>query len=160
MADPFLVNGNQYSWASIVCKAYEEVWTGFTGITYGDKRERVLAYGMGRHHAPRGRSHGKYTPENVKLTGWKKSVHAFLEGLAARSSDGKSYGDSEFQIMVQFVEFDEGDISVVIERCVVVGVTASHEESPDNLKEEIEIQPMWVTRNGLKLWDARQGGVP
>lgn len=159
MSDAYLINGNQHSWASIICKAYDEVWTGFTGIAYGDKRERSYSYGMGRHHAPRGRSHGKYTPEPVKLTGWKNSVQLFIAGLAAKAADQKSYGDVEFQIVTQFVEPEESSITVVIERCVVVGITASHDESPDNLKEELEISPMWVRRNGLVLFDARQGGL-
>lgn len=159
MSDVYLVNGNQHSWASIITKAYDEVWTGFTDVNYGDKRERVLAYGQGRHHAPRGRSHGKYAPEPVKLGGWKSSVQQFIAGLAAKAPDGISFGDVEFQIVVQFVEADEGSITTVIERCVVTSLTSSHSESPDPLKDEIEIQPMWIRRNGLVLFDARQGGL-
>ncbi len=159
MSDSYLINGNQHSWASIVTKAYDEVWTGFTGITYGDKRERVLAYGQGRHHAPRGRSHGKYTPENIKLTGWKASVQQFIAGLAAKASDSVSFGDVEFQIVVQFVEADEGSITVVAERCTVISLMSTHDESPDPLKDEIEIQPLWLRRNNLTLFDSRQGGL-
>src|SRR5262245_2658497 len=159
MADQYTINGNQYGWASIICKAYDEVWSGFTGITYGDKRERVLAYGMGRHHAPRGRSPGKYTPDNVKLTGWKKSVEEFLAGLARQAPDQRSFGDVEFQITTQFVEDSEGSITVVHERCVVVGLNTSHDESPDPLKDEIEIQPMRMRRNDLVLFDNRIGGL-
>jgi hypothetical protein len=35
----------------------------------GEKRERTKGYSTARHHAPYGRSAGKYTVENVKLTG-------------------------------------------------------------------------------------------
>src|SRR5262245_59098964 len=107
MADPIRVNGNQYSWGSIRMKAADEVWSGFTAITYSDKRERVHAYGMGRAHAPRGRSSGKYTVENVKLTGWKNSVQLFRAGLALKSADLRSYGNVEFQIVVQYIESGE-----------------------------------------------------
>ena len=97
MSDPIRVNENQHSWGSIILKLDYEPFTGFTAIAFADKRERVKAYGMGRHHAPRGRSRGKYTIEPVKLTGWKGSVAIFREQLAARSVDGSSYGDVEFQ---------------------------------------------------------------
>ena len=104
MSDQIRVNGNQLSWGSIILKLDQDVFTGFTSISFADKRERVKAYGQGRHHAPRGRSRGKYTIEPVKLTGWKDSVQIFRTQLAARSPDGKSYGDVEFQIIVQYVE--------------------------------------------------------
>jgi hypothetical protein len=157
MSDQIRVNGNQLSWGSIILKLDQDVFTGFTGISFADKRERVKAYGQGRHHAPRGRSRGKYTIEPVKLTGWKDSVQIFRTQLAARSPDGKSYGDVEFQIIVQYVEAGEIPLTVAIERCVWTGNSSSDEESPDPLKEEIEIDAMLIRRNGLVLFDASQG---
>jgi hypothetical protein len=158
MSDAIRVNGNQYSWGSIRLKIAGEPFTGFTGISYADKRERVKAYGMGRHHAPRGRSRGKYTTDPVKLTGWKSSVQALRAALAAQAPDGKSYGDIEFEIAVQYIESDESPMSVSIERCVLVGNSASDEESADPLKEELEIDCFLIRRNGLVLFDASQGG--
>lgn len=158
MGDPIRVNGNQYSWGSIVLKADNDIWTGFTGISYADKRERVKAYGMGRHHAPRGRSRGKYTVESVKIIGWRGSVQLFRAGLALRSADLKSYGDVQFQIVVQYIESGELPITVEIDRCVVVGNSVSDEESADNLKDELEIDPMLIRRNGLVLFDGSEGG--
>jgi hypothetical protein len=158
MSDLIRVNGNQMSWGSILLKLDQDVFTGFTGISFSDKRERVKAYGMGRHHAPRGRSRGKYTVDPVKLTGWKKSIHIFRAQLAARAKDSKSYGDVEFQIVVQYVE--EGDdpaLTVVIERCVWSGNSSTDEESADPLKEEIEIDAMLIRRDDLVLFDASQG---
>lgn len=157
MSDQIRVNGNQLSWGSIVLKLDQDVFTGFTSISFADKRERVKAYGQGRHHAPRGRSRGKYTIEPVKLTGWKGSVQIFRKQLAARSADGKSYGDVEFQVIVQYVEADETPLTVAIERCVWAGNSSSDEESADPLKEEIEIDAMLIRRNGLVLFDASQG---
>jgi hypothetical protein len=158
MSDLIRVNGNQLSWGSIVLKLDQDVFTGFTGISFADKRERVKAYGMGRHHAPRGRSRGKYTVEAVKLTGWKKSIALFRKQLAARSPDSKSYGDVEFQIVVQYTEpGDDTELTVSIERCVWTGNSSSDEESPDPLKEEIEIDAMLIRRDGLVLFDALQG---
>jgi hypothetical protein len=157
MADQLRINNNQHSWGSIVLKLDNDPFTGFTAITFADKRERVKAYGMGRHHAPRGRSRGKYTVEPVKLTGWKGSVQLFRQQLALRSPDGKSYGDVEFQIIVQYIETGEQPMTVEIDRCVWAGNSTSDEENPDPLKEEVEIDPMLIRRNGLVLFDASQG---
>lgn len=157
MADPVRINGNQYSWGSIVFKLDGERFTGFTAISYSDKRERVKAYGMGRHHAPRGRSRGKYTVEPVKVTGWKSSVQALREGLAKRAADGVSYGDVEFQGLVQYIESDESELTVQLDRLVWASNSASNEESPDPLKEEFELDCMLIRRNGLTLFDASEG---
>jgi hypothetical protein len=152
-SDPIIVNGNQISWGSIVLKLDAERFTGFTGISFSDKRERVKAYGMGRSHAPRGRSRGKYTVEPVKLTGWKESVQIFREALAARAPDQQSYGDIEFQILVQYIEPSEREIDVEIDRCVWMSNSSSDEENPDPLKEEVEFDAMLIRRNGLVLFD-------
>lgn len=151
--DPIIVNGNQISWGSIVLKLDEQRFTGFTAIAFSDKRERVKAYGMGRNHAPRGRSLGKYTIEPVKLTGWKESVQLFREALAAKTDGLKSYGDVEFACMVQYIEPSESEIDIEIERCVWMTNTSSDEENPDPLKEEVEFDAMLIRRNGLVLFD-------
>jgi len=154
MSDPILVNGTQHSWGSIRFRADDEIYYGFTSISYGDSRERVKGYGMGRSQAPRARSLGKYAPDVVKVAGWKGSVQALLEALAAKSADGLSYGDVSFEIVVQFVE--AGDLSVVVEifDCVVTKVNDTHEEGADPLKTELEIDCMSILRNGLSLASA------
>jgi hypothetical protein len=157
MSDDLRINNNQHSWGSIILKIDDERFTGFTSISFADKRERVKAYGMGRHQAPRGRSRGKYTVEPVKLGGWKSSVAALRTSLALRSADGRSYGDVQFQIVVQYIEVGEIPLTVEIDRCVYVGNTSSDEEGADNLKEEIEIDAMLIRRNGLTLFDGEQG---
>jgi hypothetical protein len=157
MSDAIRVNGNQLSWGSIILKVDSERYTGFTSISFADKRERVKAYGMTKHHAPRGRSRGKYTIEPVKLVGWKGSVQTLREALAALSLDGISYGDVEFQIVCQYVDTGENALTVEIDRCVWGGNSTSDEESADPLKEEIEIDAMLIRRNGLVLFDASEG---
>jgi len=157
MGDQIRVNGNLHSWGSIVCKIGGERFFGFSAIKYADSRERVKAYGMGRHHAPRGRSRGKYSTEPVMLTGEKGSIQLLRKALADQASDGKSYGDVEFQIVVQYVESDDTPITVEIEDCVFTKNTTSDEEGPDPLKEEIEIDCMRIRRNGLVLFDESEG---
>jgi hypothetical protein len=91
----------------------------------------------------------------VKLTGWKASVQQLRQELALQSLAPGGYGDVEFEIDVQYIEADEMPIQVLIERCVWAGNSTSDEESPDPLKEEIEIDCMLIRRNGLVLFDSR-----
>lgn len=157
MADKVRIRGNVLSWGSIIVKVDGERFSGFTSLSYGDKRERTYQWGMGKHQAPRGRSRGKYTPEPVKLGGPKSTIADLRAALMARAADGISYGDVEFQIVAQYVESDETPVTVELERCVIVGNTSQEEESADPLKEEIEISCMKVIRNGGTLYDSSEG---
>jgi hypothetical protein len=158
MSDLQRVNGNIISWGSAVCKIDGERFTGFTAVSYSDKRERVKAYGMGKSQAPRGRSRGKYTVEPVKLTGPKSTFQAMRAKLAAMSADGVSYGDVEFQIVLQYIERDDSEsMTVDLEDAVWMSNGSSEEESPDPLKEECEFDIMRVRRNNLVLFDASDG---
>lgn len=157
MSDAIRVNRNQHSWGSITFKLNGERYTGFTAVSFADKRTRVKAYGMGRHHAPRGRSRGKYETDPVKVTGWKGSVQLLREGLARLSADGKSYGDVEFQGLVQYIEADDTEITVELDRLVWMSNTSSDEESADPLKEDFELDVMLIRRNGLVLFDGSEG---
>jgi hypothetical protein len=157
MADSIRVNNNTYSWGSIIFKLGDDRWYGFTSIAYGDKRERVKAYGMGRHHAPRGRSAGKYSVDPVKVTGWKDSVQALRDALAAKSADGTSYGNVEFQGLIQYIEPDGREFTVELDRLVWSANTAGDEEAPDSLKEDFELDCMLIRRNGLTLFDGTEG---
>lgn len=157
MSDAIRVNGNQLSWGSIVARLDGDRYFGFTAIKFADSRERAKAYGMSRSHAPRGRSRGKYSTEPVGLTGWTGSVQALRDALAAKSADGLSYGDVEFEVVVQYIEADETPITVEIERCVWTKNTTNNEEGPDPLSEEIELDCMLIRRNGKTLFDSSEG---
>ena len=157
MADLKRVNGNQISWGSAVAKVDGDRYHGFTEVSFGDKRERAYTWGMGKHQAPRGRSRGKYTPEPVKIKGPVASIEALCSALAAKSSTGTSYGDTEFQFTVQFSESDELPLTIEIERCVVVSRVASHSEGSEALQEELELSCMKVRRNGNVLFDESDG---
>jgi hypothetical protein len=158
MADKIRVNGNIVSWGSLVIKIDGDRYYGFTSISYADKRERVKVHGMGRHQAPRARTRGKYTTDPVKLGGPKSSIQALRDALAARSADGISYGDVEFQIVCSYSETEDSEsMTVEIEDCVFVGNSSSEEESADPLKEEIEIDCMKIRRNSKVLFDASEG---
>ncbi len=156
MSDPITVNNNQLSWGSITFKCNGSIWTGFTSLQYSDKRERAKAYGMGRHHAPRGRSRGRYSAENVKVKGAKASVQLMREELAGFAPSGLSYGDVEFQGLLSYFESDEREINVEFHRLTWAANSAGDEESTEALVEEFELDCMYISRNGLVLFDQSQ----
>lgn len=156
MSDLKRVNGNIVSWGSAVAKVDGERYYGFVEVSYADKRERQYVHGMGKAHAPRGRTRGKYTPEPSKIKGPVASIEALCSALAAKSSTGTSYGDVEFPFVFQWVE-SEGTFTVELERCVITGRSGAFAEGPDGMFEEIEVMPMLVRRNGNVLFDESDG---
>jgi hypothetical protein len=157
MADPIRINGNLYSWGSIIAKVGPTPITGFTAINYGDSRERVKGYGMGRHHAPLSRSRGRYEVENPTLTGFKHAVQHLRDALAKLAPVPGGYGDTPFDLSIQATELGLPPLIVVIERCLIVGDSSSNEEGTDPLTEELTLDAMLIKRNGLVLFDASRG---
>ena len=153
MSDDVRINGKIHSWGSITLKIGEERFTGITAISYGDSRERVKAYGMGRAQGPRGRTRGKYTTDPVVLTCHKSTAQLIRQKLADEGG-GDSYGETEAQIVVEYFEENDEPITVEIEDCVYSKSTSSEQEGPDPLTEDIEFDPMFIRRNGLTLFDA------
>jgi hypothetical protein len=157
MSDVIRVNGNLKSWGSLTFHARTERFEGFTSIAWGEKRERTKGYSMARHHAPYGRSAGKYTVENVKLTGYVDTVRDMKKYLASLSADGRSYGNVEFNGVLHYFEPNNEEITVEFDRLTWAANTHSHEESPDPLKVDFELDCMFVSENGLTLFDSSEG---
>src|SRR4051812_5788615 len=157
MSDAKRINGNLVSWGSIKITIDTESFSGFTSITYADKRDRVKVYGMGKHQAPRARTRGKYTTDPVKLKCPKSTAEALRQQLALRSEDGNSYGDYEFPVIVQYLERGDTEMRVVINGCVYVATSEAAEEGSEAVFEELELDCMAIYRNGKTLFDASEG---
>jgi hypothetical protein len=154
MADLKRINGNDVSWASIIAKIDDEPYYGFNSLSYGDKRTREYSYGMGRHHAPRSKSAGKYEPEPCVLKGPKSSVQALRQALQAKA-DGfgiSSYGDIVFNVVAQYIEGLQDHTDEILE-CTVASIKDSHDEGTGVLQQEIELMPMFIIRDGTTLFD-------
>lgn len=158
MSDDVRINGVQHSWASVVFKINGKPWYGIKSIKYGEKRTRGKSYGMGRSHAPRGRTSGKYETDPVTISIEKASARLLRDELAAKSTTGgTSYGDAVFQIVVQYSE-GTSTITDELVDCAWAGDGASAEESPDAIYDEIELDTMRILRNGKTLYAAAPGG--
>lgn len=148
--DAAYVNNAALSWSSYVIKVDGVRLNGFFGITYSHKRTRTKGYSLGKDHAPTRRSKGKYEVELVKLKGYASSMQALRTSLAG-AGGSTSYGDQEFEILIQGVEGEETPITIEINRCVYAGTAGSLEEGPDLITEEIDIDCMSIKENGLTL---------
>lgn len=162
MSDSIRINGNAFSWGSLIAKISStgDRFFGFTKISgMGQTRERQYVWGMSPAQGPRGRSRGKYTPKPVKIGGPVDSIESFIAALTALSIDGQSYGDVRFDFQIQAVEPGLPVVNITLEDCVVTDEDASFEEGPEALEEEITLMPMRYNRNGQVLFDASQGGL-
>lgn len=153
MADPIRINGNTFSWGSIAVKLGGQAFTGITKIDYADKRSRSKAYGLAKSQAPRGRTRGKYETSPVVFEMHLGSAKELRSALAQRSADGKSYGNTVFQVSVQYIDEGEEPHTVEIEDCVWVEESASHSEGPDALTVTVTCDAMLIRRDGLTLFD-------
>jgi hypothetical protein len=159
MADDVRINGNQHGWASVIFKIAGKTWYGIKSIKYGDKRTRTKTYGMGRAHAPRGRTPGKYEVDPVAISMEKWSAKLLRDELAAKSTTGgTSFGDTVFQVVVQYTEGNNTVTDELVD-CTWSGDAGSVEEGPDGVYDEIEFDCMRILRNGKSLFAAAPGSA-
>jgi hypothetical protein len=154
--DLVTVNDNIYSWGSTTFKVDGKIMSGIVGAKFSDKRERVMAYGSSKSHAPRGRTRGKYSAEG-SITVHTDTGQA-LRKYCASKKGGSSYGNYEFQFSIQLQERDLSLVNIELKRCCIVGTDSTIEENPDPQTEEIPLSIMHITRNGLTLYDSTGGG--
>lgn len=158
MADEFRLNGHALSWGDLVFKIGNEKYRGFTAVSYDEKIERSLVYGMGKDHAPQGKTAGKYVPGAVKVKGRKSSVIRVRQALAALSPNGRSYGVPVFEASLQGISAgsNQAEIDTQFRRCQYAERSVSYEENADPLMEELIIVTEAIVENGLTLFDSSE----
>lgn len=151
VADFPRVNGNQFSWSSITIKVGGEIFYGITAANYTEKRERASAYGQGRAYVPRGVTGGKYSAEG-SIEIYSDSATHLKEFLALQSASN-SYGDKEFDVNIQYVEFGTEESKMVeMIGCYIVGVDVALSESNEPIKEKFDLYVKYIRSNGLTLF--------
>lgn len=153
MADEKEINGNVYSWSSIELKLDGEPYVGVTKIKYSEKIERALVYGLGKSFKPIGMTRGKYSAD-ASLTMRKHSAEALRKALAAKSSDGATFGEVAFQAVVSYSEPDSNQEPIVVEinGCRIAGSGGDHSEGADGLEEEVPLTILNIVTNGRTLY--------
>ena len=153
MADTQRINGFVPSWGDIYVKVDSERYYGIGEIAYGDTRVRSKLYGMARHHAPRGRTSGKYEVDEATMKMDLLAAGALREALASKAADGKSYGSVIFEVVVQY-EDSQGNVRTdTLAECCITKMAVSHSEGPDALMEDVSMDVMSIDRDGLTLYD-------
>jgi hypothetical protein len=156
--DSIRINGNPYSWASHVLYIGAHRYYGVTNVSWDEKRERVLVYGMTRAHGPRGKTSGKYTPGPLKMTFVADSALALKQDLAALASDFISAGNANVPVVLQAFEEGLPPIYEEFDAASWTSAAKTTEESPDPLKEEIEFTYLRHRSNGITMYDATEEG--
>lgn len=158
MGDTVRVNGVQISWSSVKLKIAGTPYSGITAVEYADGVEKAFAYGMGRHHAPRGVTRGKYTPEPFVLTCWASTAQAIRSDLNAKAG-ARGISNVPVAIVLQYVEKDDAVITIEALDATLTKNEASNEEGPDALSEKLTFLPMRIKRNGVALYDTTEAGA-
>lgn len=146
--------GRGTSFQSIVAKVDGIPYSGFTEISWGDSVEEALGYGMGVAGRPTRRSHGRYTPDECTVKGFRPDMVKFLQQLTAKSGPSRSYSAAEFVFIVSFAFTDAEPVStVVLDRCRVLSVSESHTDGSDLSEMELKFRPMTIERDSMGGWD-------
>ncbi len=151
------VNGNVVSWGSCYFKLDSQRFYGIVECSYGESRERVQVAGAERSQAPGFESAGEYKCKPQKIKMLKHTAAAFRAALAARATDGVSYGNVRFEGVYQFIEPGLDPQTVESRLCTYKELDASAATGPDPLYDEINLQPRYLVINGKTLFDATEG---
>lgn len=162
-SDKVRVNGNLYDFGSTSLRIADEPIYGYTSVGWAQKRERQKGYGAGKDRLPQGRTSGKMVYENLKIKVRRDTSSAIKAILAARATDGQSYGDADDALIVfQYVEEESNQDPILIEftDSAYVGESNVSEEEggPDFVELEFDYQKLDETINGKKLTLYSSGG--
>jgi len=155
--DDVRINNTVHSWDSVRLRIDGDPFYGPTSIEYGDGVEKAYAWGMGRHHAPRAITRGKYTPKPFVVTMPTKSSAILRQNLAAKAGT-KGISNVAVPIVLQYIE-DDATITVEAHDCRLTDIEASAEEGPDPTQEKVTFMPMRLLRNGIALYDTSEAGA-
>ena len=159
MADKMRINGNQYDLGSTSLKIDNNPIYGYKAVNWSHKRDRQLGWGSGKDRAPQGRSRGKYTPDNLKVTVRRDTASAIKLMLADRAADAASYGNAIVPVVFQYVEDESNQDPVTVEfvDCACVSDNGvSEEDGLDMVEMEFSYLRCEETIGGRKvtLFDA------
>ena len=157
MADDVRVAGRLYSFASVQLKINDKIYYGYHEIDWDEERARGKKRGSGRSQVPRGKTAGQYNPGTLKITFDADSVLALITDLASLASDGKSYGNAEFPVVVQRVEDGRDPVTDEFGEVTVSKITGKETESEEPDTQDVEFDFNWHKTNGMSLFDNTEG---
>lgn len=137
------INGNEYSWASVLGRFMGEKISGIKAVKYSDEIEgRDPVYGASV--IPKGRTRGRYKVGDCSVTMYLSDFKRLISRL------GNGYGEVEGEIVIQFREGSDFH-EHVLERVRLSGSDHSNEEGTDASEVEISLSVMRIRRDGKYL---------
>jgi hypothetical protein len=133
-----LINGNEYSWADIVCSINGAPVTGITAIEYNDKRAVANVYGAGANPVARG--HG-----NIESTAKVTLLMGEVEAIAAAAPKHKLDNIAPFDIVVSYIP--ENGLKIVhhkIRNCQFTGNSRAWKQGDTSKEVELELIPSHI----------------
>lgn len=158
MSDSARVNGVQYGWSSIKFKIDGEPFSGVKSIDYSESVEQAMAYGLGKHFAPRGRTRGKYTPEPLVVEVFTATATEIMTLIAQRAG-ARGLSSVPLNITIQLIEPDEGVLTIECLDATFVKTEVGLAEGPDPITKKLTFQPMRYKHNGRTLYDTSEAGA-
>ena len=133
--------------------------SGFTKVSYKEKRERKLVYGSTQDGKPLGITDGKYSIESLSLEMLRQTWDA-LTDYACSQTGTPSYGDWIFTLTIQVYNPRLSAIVTPITDVISgvrlgVGVEKAHQEGIDELIVACECIAEFATEDGKQLWTAK-----
>jgi hypothetical protein len=135
-----MINGADYSYASIELNMTGQLFTAFESIDYDRKRTREEI--RGNHPDPLSKTTGenKYTcTASMSVAEW----YLFLNQL------GPGYGDLFFLTTVTYNSPILGVVADVIKGCTLDEVTTQLKRGPAGLYKKVSLSPLKILENGF-----------
>lgn len=137
------INGNEFSWSSVMLRIAGQKITGFKAVKYSDEIEgRDPVYGASV--IPKGRTRGRYKVGDCSMTLYLSGFKTLIARL------GNGYGQVEGELVVQFREGSDFH-EHVLERVRIGGADHSSEEGTDASEVEVSLSVMRIRRDGKYL---------
>jgi len=134
------VNGNRFSWSSVEIKFDGKRYLGVKNVNYSQELAPGQVYG--NHAQKLGRTRGELKPEG-SLEMYKEEADELIEAL------GDGYMEKNFDVPIVYSEFGRTK-KVVLHGCRIKKVDDSHSQGTEALTTKLELDVMWIERNGKK----------
>jgi hypothetical protein len=145
--DGQIINGSTYAYSSIRLELDGFPYYGVLEITYADKVEVALGYGLTPGHAPLRRTRGKYSVDDPKVTMAGPSGRTFLDALTLRAG-GNGFGEVIFPVTITYGEAQLQTVTDTLADCRLIGNSVSNSEGSDENKIEFSLSCMRILWNG------------
>lgn len=131
MAQPF-INGIQYTWGQIACRALGNIFVGITKIMYEEKQDVANNYGAGNYAI--GQGMGK-----IDVTGHLSLYQEEIEALQAAAPGRRLQNIPNFDITVTFIpEPGQALVTHTIRNCRLINNKRDMSQGDTKVESQID----------------------